>query len=230
MADEKKAPVERTIHKVNEDKTVKAAAERKQAAKGKRVAAIIFWVLGIVAEVFAILLLSGYMYIDFVTPMTALIALLVIDLILVIIGSQFWKKANDIDPASEARKGKYFLQNQMGLIVAIIAFCPFIIVLLTKKDLDPKLKKVLTIVSVAALALASIFSIDFNPTSAEELEAAEAALSGQAVYWTQFGKSYHLDQNCQALTRSKNLWEGTIEDAFNANRNDPCDFCVPQEQ
>ena len=230
MAETKKEPVERTIHKVNSEKTAQVAADRRQAAKGKRIAAIVFWVLGIVAEVFAIMLLSGYMYIDFVTPMTALIALIVIDLVLVIIGSQFWKKANDMDPASKESKGKYFLQNQMGLIVAIIAFCPLIIVLLSKKDLDPKLKKVLTVVAVAALALASVFSIDFNPTSAEELEAAEAALQGEQVYWTQFGKSYHLDPDCSSLTRSKNLWQGTIDDAFAANRNDPCDFCVPQEK
>ena len=45
-------------------------------------------------------------------------------IICLIIGSLLWKKANHIDPASEKNKVKFFLWNNMGLIVAVFAFVP----------------------------------------------------------------------------------------------------------
>ena len=229
--EEEKVKTEKKITKVNSDgtkKTTSTKAERKEGAKGKRIAAILFWLAAIVCEVFAIMVISGYMFTQMDT-LTAAIIWLAADLVLVIVGSQFWKKANDIDPASEANKVKFFLWNQMGLIVSILAFFPFIAILLKDKDMDPKTKKVLTIVAAAALALCSIFSIDFHPASEEDLIAAEEAIGDEDVYWTKYGKSYHIDPDCSSLTRSKELFAGSIDDAFSANRNDPCDFCVPQE-
>ena len=80
--------------------------------------------------------------------------------------------------------------------------------------------------AVIALILASVFSIDFNPVSAEELAEAQQTVGNGSVYWTQFGKSYHLDPNCHTLMRSSKVYRGTIEKAFEANRTDPCDFCA----
>ena len=82
------------------------------------------------------------------------------------------------------------------------------------------------ITSLIALILASVFSIDFNPVSAEELAEAQQTVGNGSVYWTQFGKSYHLDPNCHTLMRSSKVYQGTIEEAFEANRTDPCDFCA----
>lgn len=232
MAEEKKTTTKK-ITKVDSEVKASTKEERKKGALGKRITAIIFWLLGIAAEVVAIMLLSGYMYNKWeekISTLTLIIGLIVVDLIMVIIGSQFWKKGNDIDPAKKADKVKFFLQNQMGLIVSILAFFPLILVLLKDKDLDPKSKKILTIVAVVALALCSVFSIDFNPASEEDLLAAEQAIGDEDVYWTQFGKSYHMDPECQALARSKELFAGSIDAAFQANRNDPCDFCVPQAE
>ena len=116
----------------------------------------------------------------------------------------------------------------MGLIVSILAFVPIVIVLLTNKDLYKKTKKILVPVAAVALILAGALSIDWNPISEEEYNATAQALQGEQVYYTPFGKSYHLDPDCRALKNSSNIYVGTIEEALEAGRHDPCDFCVEQ--
>ena len=53
---------------------------------------------------------------------TWLIVFIAADLLFVIVGSVLWKKANRFNPASKKQKIKFFLQNQLGLIVSVIAF------------------------------------------------------------------------------------------------------------
>ena len=84
-------------------------------------------------------------------------------------------------------------------------------------------------VAVLALIIASLFSIDFGPVSAEDLAEAQQTVGPGSVDWTRFGKSYHLDPDCHTLQNSAVVYQGTIEEAFEANRTDPCDFCA-QEQ
>ncbi|HQI71472.1 MAG TPA: hypothetical protein PLT47_12020, partial [Bacteroidales bacterium] len=59
-----------------------------------------------------------------------------------IIGSLQWKKANRFDPASEKDKIRFFIQNQLGAIISIIAFLPLIILIFTNKNMTGS-KKVL---------------------------------------------------------------------------------------
>ena len=231
MAEKKK--VEREFVEASTGKTGKrpavVTAANKKSATGKRIAAVILWVLALAAEVGAILMLNGTWYIPEEQKMYWLIGALVIDLILVI-GSQLWKKANRLDPASKQSSVKFFLWNNMGLIASVICFLPIVILLLANKDLDGKTKKIVTVVAAIALVLASLFSIDFNPVSAEELADAQQAVGTGSVYWTRFGKSYHLDPNCHTLMRSSKVYQGTIEEAFEANRTDPCDFCALEQE
>lgn len=105
---------------------------------------------------------------------------------------------------------KFFLWNNMGLIASVICFLPIVILLLANKDLDGKTKKIVTVVAAIALVLASLFSIDFNPVSAEELADAQQAVGTGSVYWTRFGKSYHLDPNCHTLMRSSKVYRGPL--------------------
>ncbi len=204
----------------------KTKAERKASALPSRIIAIVFWLLGIACEVVAIMVLSKYFYVS--NQMAWLIGLIIADLVLVIIGSQFWKKGNDIDPAPAKDKVRFFLQNQMGLIVSVIAFFPFIIFLLKDKELDAKTKRIVTVVAAIALVICSLFSIDFDPMSEEEYNQVTTELDGKDVIWTTFGKSYHLDPNCRALARSKesNIHHTSITEAIEAGRTDPCDFCA----
>ena len=180
----------------------------------------------------AILILNGTWYVPDDKQMLFLIGAVVIDLILVVIGALLWKSANRLDPPSKKNKFTFFLLSQMGLIAAIICFLPLIILLLKNKDLDAKTKKLVSIVAAIALVIASLLSIDFSPTSSEDLAAAQELameVNDGTAYWTQFGKSYHLDPNCGTLLNSSTIYEGTIEEAFAAKREDPCDFCALTE-
>jgi hypothetical protein len=142
--------------------------------------------------------------------MVWLIGLIVIDLILVVIGSLLWKKANRLDPASNRDKVKFFLQNQLGLIVAVIAFLPLLILILTNKDLDEKQKAILGVVAGVALIIAGYFGIDFNPPSIEEYsQNVESLVGNKDVYWTPSGGKLHLFSDCQHIQKS--MAEGSIE-------------------
>ncbi len=256
MATKKKEPIKRTIvsasgkkktvvSKSAEKKTVRAPEAReedrskatpgktsKARARGFRIFAAILWFFAIAAEVLVIMLLNGYFYAG-EQMTTFLIGGIVLDLILVVIGSLLWKHSNRIDPISKKNKLKFFLWNQMGFIVAVIAFLPLIIILLRDKKLDAKTKKLVSIIAAIALAIAGLFSIDYNPVSSEELAIAEehAEIENDGtVYWTRFGKSYHYDVDCHTLSRSTELYEGTVDEAYEAHRTDPCDFCVKEDE
>jgi len=220
---EKKEKVERKIVKV----------EGKKEGAGKlRIASWILWAVAIVCEVVAFLILNGTIYVPDEKFTMMLLIPLIVDFVLAFIGGQLWKKANDKDPASKKEKFKFFLQNQLGLIMTLVCFVPIIILLLVNKDLEKGTKKIVSIVAIIMLVVCSLFSIDWNPASAEDLAAAEGAaveFGADTVYWTAFGKSFHYDQDCHTLSRSKTLYEGNIGDAFAANRHDPCDHCVPQD-
>lgn len=204
--------------------SIAAKKERQGRASGFRVGAFILWLLAIACEVAVILIINKTIYLA--PLMVWVIVGIALDLVLVVIGSLLWKKSNDIDPASDDNKLKFFLWNNMGLIAAIAAFLPLIILLLKDKKLDPKMKKIVTVIAGVALVIAMLFSYDWNPTSKKDLEAAQAGIGDGVVYWTMFGKSYHEDENCHTIRDSLNKTSGTVDEAFEANRNDPCDFCV----
>lgn len=62
-----------------------------------------------------------------------------------------------------------------------------------------------------------------DPISAEEKASAEGLIEGD-VYWTAFGKKYHIDEDCQALANSDTLYAGSVTDAIEANRTTLCAF------
>lgn len=208
-------------------KVVKEAAPVGNAG-GLRGGAVALWVLAIVMEVLALLVVIGKINLKFMPTMYQLIAFLVLDLIFVIIGAQLWKKANRIDPVSEANKLKFWLWNNMGVIVCVIAFVPIIILMLTNKDLDKKTKTIATVVAVIALLIGGVCSYDFNPVSEEQQQAAIEAVAGD-VFWAPFGKVYHTHEDCQALNQSDTLTYGTVEQAIAANRTRLCSFCAKND-
>ena len=201
------------------------------SSAGYRIGAVVLWVLAIAAEILGLLIILGKVSISFlpITTMWQLIIVLVIDLALVIVGSQLWKKANHIHPASEANKVAFWLWNNMGVIVCVIAFVPFIIVMLCSKNVDKKTKAIATVVAVVALLIGGVSSYDFNPVSAEQKDAAVEALGTAQVYWAPFGKVYHTSPDCQALNQSDELTQGTVDEAIAANRTRLCSFCAKRD-
>ena len=209
-------------------KTNKKAAQPVGNSTGLRIGAVVLWVAAFGLEVLAILILNGTINWTFMPSMWQMIAALALDLICVIIGSQLWKKANRIKPASKKNKLKFWLWNNMGVIVCAFAFIPFVILALTDKKADKKTKTIATVVAVIALLIGGLTSYDWNPVSQEDLEAASAAITDD-VYWSTFGKVYHTHDDCQALNRSDTLTYGTVEQAVAANRTRLCAFCAKRD-
>lgn len=48
----------------------------------------------------------------------------------------------------------------------------------------------------------------------------------RAAYWTPNGKSYHFSETCPSLSRSRDIKSGTLQDALNAGKTDPCNNCA----
>lgn len=48
----------------------------------------------------------------------------------------------------------------------------------------------------------------------------------RTAYWTPRGKSYHFSRSCPSLSRSQNVKEGTLQEAINAGKTDPCNNCA----
>lgn len=202
--------------------------ESKAKAKTFRILAIISWLLAIGFEICAILLLRK-------APVntTILIVLIVADLIFAVIGSLLWKKSNRLDPASEKDKTKFFIQNQLGLIISIIAFLPLVVLIFTNKNLSGKQKGIVGSIAVVALLIAGVLGIDFNPPSQEkyieQTQQVESLNDGvNHVYWTKSGTSYHLYQDCSYINtdRTDEIFEGTVAQARELkNITDLCDRC-----
>ena len=217
-------------------KVVASTAEkgkRKEAAPvgnatGLRIGAIVLWVVALALEVVAFLGLNGTINLTFMPSLWQIIIALVLDLVCVIIGSQLWKKANHIKPASEKNKFLFWLWNNMGLIVCAVAFIPFVILALTNKEADKKTKAIATVVAVIALLIGGVASYDFNPVSEEQQQAAISAIN-EDVFWSPFGKVYHTSEDCQALNQSDTLTYGTVEQAIAEGRTRLCAFCAKRD-
>ncbi|MCX2679147.1 hypothetical protein OOZ15_04265 [Galbibacter sp. EGI 63066] len=216
-------------------KTFVPTPESKGKATRLRVIAGILWFFAIVAQIIAIRLLLQ-------TPqpenfMMWMIILIVVDLILAIIGSVLWKKSNRLDPASEKQKFRFFMQNQLGLVVAVIAFLPLIIFILTSKNLDGKQKGILGGIAGVALIIAGITGVDFNPPSieqyTEQTNRVEDLMGINHVYWTKSGTKYHLFSDCHAINRdvTKEIFEGTVAQARELkNITELCKFCEDEAE
>lgn len=220
-----------------EKKIVRAEGERKPASgqikvegnsTGLRIGAIALWAVALAMEVICVLFIGGKA--TFMAQLTGIILFLILDAAACIAGSLLWKKANHIDPASEANKTKFWLQNNLGVIIACLAFIPVIVYLLTKKDLDPKTKTIGTVVAVVALAVAGLFGYDFNPVSQEDLQ---EMYTGEDVdvYWVATGTKYHTHADCQHLNASTQdeIVVGSIGQAEEAGKAELCKTCYKRD-
>jgi hypothetical protein len=224
----KVAPDATSTSETTTTKTFVASDESKGKAKTFRLLAIVSWIVAIGVEVVAILQLKA-------VPINTnwLIGLIVVDLIFAVIGSVLWKKSNRLDPASEKDKTRFFDQNQLGLIISVIAFLPLVILIFTNKNLSGKQKGLVGSIATVALLIAGVVGTDFNPPSqekyAEQTQEVEVLMDGvNHVYWTKSGKSYHLYPDCSYINtaRTSEIFEGTVAQARELkNITDLCDRC-----
>ena len=232
MAETKKTPKVHTITHVGSDKP--AAQTVQHVEKGNavplRIGACVLWVVAIAFEVLALLILVGKIPVSETMRWVLGIGALVLDLVCVIIGSQLWKKANRISPASKANALKFWLWNNLGVIASVLAFVPFVILMLTNKDADGKTKTIASIVAVIALLIGGLASYDFDPISQEDVNAALSVYT-EDVYWTKYGKVYHSHEDCQYLqgASTNNLFAGSVDTAIAENRPNICKACAKRD-
>ena len=151
-----------------------------------------------------------------------LIVAIVVILALAITGSMLWKKANRLDPASEKDKTKFFIQNQLGAIMGVLAFLPLVVLILRNKEISVKTKGIAGSIAVVAMLAAGITGVDFNPPSVEkytkEIQEQTSELQGlnvaDNVFWTKSGNKYHLFEDCQHIKDSGTMSNGTVKESW----------------
>ena len=152
-----------------------------------------------------------------------LIVAIVVILALAVTGSFLWKKANGLDPASEKDKVKFFVQNQLGAIMGVLAFLPLVILIFTNKNIDKKTKGIAGTIAAIAMLVAGISGVDFNPPSVEKYtkEISEQTTTlkklnfdSDNVHWTSQGNKYHIFEDCQHIKGREKITNGTVKLSF----------------
>jgi len=199
----------------------KPTPEAKGKATTYRIIALVLWALAIAGELFAIFWVLKQDPIN----MVLLIAAIIVIGVLAIIGSQLWKKANLFDPASRADTVRFFIQNQLGAILAIVAFLPLIILILTNKNMTTQQKGIAGAVGAVVLVIATLMGASFNPPSVEQYTEETAVVIGYTgqdlVFWTKTGEVYHLCSAVSDLQREAKdptIYSGTVADAHAAGK------------
>jgi hypothetical protein len=144
----------------------RATHGQKSAATRLRLFAALSWIVAIGTEVAGIVLLRQHKFDHGNLPL--LIGLLVVIAIFAIAGSLMWKAANKHDPASRSEPVRFFVQNQLGAIITILAFLPLIVLIFMDKDMDPKNKKIAGGIGLVLAAAATLIGVDFKPPSTEQ--------------------------------------------------------------
>lgn len=201
---------------MTDEKIFIASPESKAKAKQLRIIAFILWIVAIGIEIFAIFKLISN------ETMVWLIVAIVLILIFAVTGSILWKKANRLDPASEKDKIRFFIQNQLGAIMGVLAFLPLVILIFMNKDLDGKTKGIAGSIAVVAMLIAGVSGADFNPPSVEkyteEINQQTTALKdlnvGDHVHWSNSGNKYHIFKDCQHIKGRNKIAQGTVQESF----------------
>ncbi len=220
---------------MEEQKQFVATEEAKAQAKQLRLFAFLAWLVAIAGEIFAIVkLIHDDTLVWLIVTMVGILALAVL-------GSYLWKKANRLDPASEKDKVKFFIQSQLGAIMAVLAFLPLVIFIFTDKEASGKTKGIAGAAAIVGLLIAGISGIDFNPPSVEKYtaqinEQTDAIMDltngVDHVFWTPSGNKLHIFDDCQHI-RNSEVSDGTVKDAWEArgiDNNEICKTCIARAE
>lgn len=218
----------------------------KAKAKNFRIIALVLWGVAIALEAVAIFWLlrqsetvgeDGQLIRDVNTgllteqgasvvfPQWAFVTLLVFLVIiaaLAITGSFLWKKSNRLDPASREDTLRFFVQNQLGAIISVIAFLPLIILVFMNKDMDGKQKGIAGVAAIVLALLATTLGADFKPASIEQYTADQSTviqLLGQdRVVWVDGGSVYHVCEEVSDIQTGSDKRFGTTAEAIEAGK------------
>jgi len=158
-------------------------------------------------------------------PQWAFITLLVVLVVIAalsITGSILWKKANRLDPARKSDTVRFFVQNQLGAIIAIVAFLPLIILIFLNKDMDKGQKATAGVIGIVLAAIAVVVGVDFTPPSVEKYTADQSAviqlLGKDEVVWVDGGSVYHVCDQVSDIQTGSEKRTGTTAEAVEAGK------------
>ena len=159
-----------TDNKPDVTKAWAATQEQRGASKRLRIFALLAWAVAIAGEIAGIYLLLHHKF-DAGNNngnLPLLIGLLVGIAVFAIAGSMMWKAANRHSPASKSEPFRFFVQNQLGAIIGLIAFLPLIVLIFMDKDMDPKNKKIAGGIGAVLAVAATLIGVSWNPPSVEQ--------------------------------------------------------------
>jgi len=217
--------------------------EAKAQANRLRLIAIALWVVAIAVECVAIfgLILKKPVQVDPTSAVKTypffgaqlsqnayfgwLIALIILSGILAVLGSLTWKKANRLDPASTKDPVRFFIQNQLGAIIAMIAFIPLLILVIMDKNLKGAQRGIAIAVAAIVLGGATAAGTTINAPSVEQYNTdaqVVMAINGKdEVYWVKGGSVYHLcstSTDLQQTSADNQIYSGTLDQAHAAGK------------
>jgi hypothetical protein len=149
----------------------------KQQASTFRIIAVVLWVLAIAGEAFAIFWILKQPHIN----MVLLIGSIVVIGVLAVVADLLWKRANQFDPASTSEPVRFFIQNQLGAIISLIAFLPLIILIFMNKNMDSKQKGLAGGIGIVVLVIAAMMGVSLKPPSVQQYSATAAVMTSQAA-------------------------------------------------
>ena len=151
---------------VDVTKAWRATQGQQSAATRLRIFAGVAWAIAIGGEIAGIVLLFKHKFDH--GNLALLIGILVGIAIFAIAGSLLWKAANRSDPASKAEPFKFFVQNQLGAIITLVAFLPLIVLIFMDKDMDPKNKQIAGGIGAVLAIVATLVGVSYKPPSVEQ--------------------------------------------------------------
>lgn len=147
-------------------KAWQATQDQKGASTRLRIFALLSWAVAIGGEIAGIVLLRQNKFDQ--GNLGLLIGILVGIAVFAIAGSLLWKAANRKNPASKADGFRFFVQNQLGAIITLIAFLPLVILIFMDKDMDPQNKKIAGGIGAVLAVVAALLGVNFQPPSVEQ--------------------------------------------------------------
>lgn len=198
----------------------------KAQATRSRIIALVLWAVAIVLELVAIFWVMRPSFDELAANhgfpqwrWYTLLGFIAVIGVLAVGGSLLWKAANRQDPASRKEPVRFFIQNQLGAFIALLAFLPLIVMIFLNKDMDAKQKNIAGAAGIIVAIAAAVLGIDFKPLSQEqaavESQVVTRLVGQDRVWWTDGGKVVHL---CDAASDIKNaktqVSNGPIADAF----------------
>ena len=193
-------------------------AEAKSKASTARLIAWGSWILAIAIEVAVIIWVLPQSSERFWLLLVALIPIA----LFAILGNLQWKKANRLSPASKKNAFAFFVQNQLGAIMTVVAFLPLIIFILFDKNMNGKQKGIAAGIAAVAMIVIAVFTgTEWDGGPSQEQYAEEdnimVQLTGEdRVYWVKGGSVFHVCAEVPDVNRESQdgtIYEGTVAEA-----------------